>query len=47
MTEAPELEVLFNVDEFFAHLVGFPVLFGVAVDVAEGVDEGFVADVGL
>ncbi len=47
MTEAPELEVLFDVDEFFAHLVGLPVLARVRVESAEDADDGITARVGL
>ncbi len=45
MAEAPELEVFLHVDQLFAHLVCLPVLLRVAVDFAEDVDDGFVADV--
>ena len=39
MPEAPELEVLFEVNELFAGLVGEPVFALVVVDMTEGVDE--------
>src|ERR1700761_1119847 len=45
MTEAPELEVFFDIDQLLAHLIRLPVLLCVAINFTEDVDQRFVADV--
>src|ERR1700735_4406583 len=47
MAEAPGLKVLLDIDELFAHLIGFPVCARVGVDLAEDADDGVGARVGL
>src|ERR1700761_25057 len=47
MAEPPELEVLLDVDELLAHLVGLPVGARVGVDLAEDAYDSIAARVGL
>src|SRR5690606_29683769 len=45
--ETPELELVLDVDELLAHLIGVPVLVGGFVDLLEDRNQPFVALVGL